>query len=289
MGANNDGLVAPLSGLNPGTADKKPPGDISVIVNDVHVTYRVFGGRLGGTTASKSSLLARAIELGRPSTGPTTHVKAVRGVSFVARTGESIALIGTNGSGKSTLLRAIAGLLPVTSGSVYVASEPALLGVNAALMRQLSGARNIVVGGLAAGLNRKQTMERSGEVADFANLGEFLQLPLSAYSAGMASRLRFAISTIATPDILMIDEALATGDAGFQKKSGERIEQIRANAGTVFFVSHSLDDVRRMCNRAIWLDHGEVVLDGPVDIVADAYDIHVQNALGAPTGTGAGA
>ncbi|MDR2702954.1 MAG: ABC transporter ATP-binding protein [Cellulomonadaceae bacterium] len=263
-------------------------GDISVICNDVHVTYRVFGGRLGGTTAKRMPLLSRAIDLGRPSNGPTTQVKAVRGVSFVARTGESIALIGTNGSGKSTLLRAIAGLLPVTSGHVYVASEPALLGVNAALMRQLSGSRNIVVGGLAAGLNRKQTLERSGEVADFANLGDFLQLPLSAYSAGMSSRLRFAISTIATPDILMIDEALATGDAGFQKKSGERIEQIRKNAGTVFFVSHSLDDVRRMCNRAIWLDRGEVVLDGDVNVVADAYDIHVKNAMDAPTGTTSG-
>jgi len=260
-------------------------GDISVICNDVHVTYRVFGGRLGGTTNKKPSLFTRAIDLGRPSNGPTTQVKAVRGVSFVARTGESIALIGTNGSGKSTLLRAIAGLLPVTSGQVWVASEPALLGVNAALMRQLTGNRNIIVGGLAAGLNRKQTLERSGDVAEFSDLGDFLNLPLSAYSAGMSSRLRFAISTISTPDILMIDEALATGDAGFQKKSGDRIEEIRKNAGTVFFVSHSLDDVRRMCNRAIWLDRGEVVLDGDVNVVADAYDIHVKNAMGAPTGT----
>ena len=268
----------------------KPPtskslGTYSVVVDDLHVTYKVIGGRRGGTTANQPSFLSRLINAGRPDTGPVSRVEAVRGVSFVAKRGESIGIIGTNGSGKSTLLRAAAGLLPPTAGRVYAASEPALLGVNAALMPKLSGERNIMVGGLAMGLNAKEMREKIPEVAAYAELGDFLYLPMSAYSSGMASRLRFAISTVAAPDILMIDEALATGDAAFRKKSMQRIEEIRDNAGTVFFVSHSLAAVRTMCNRAIWLDKGVMVADGPVDEVSDAYDAFIKS--GGNTSAGA--
>ncbi len=122
-------------------------GAPSVVVDNAHVTYRVFGGRKGGTVDSKPSVMSRALNLGRPATGPIRQVKAVRGVSFVAHHGESVGIIGTNGSGKSTLLRAVAGLLPLTDGRVYTASEPALLGVNAALMPKLTGERNITLVG----------------------------------------------------------------------------------------------------------------------------------------------
>jgi len=268
----------------PRRVERKPLGSPSVVVDDVHVTYRVFGGRRGGTADTKTSLVTRALNAGRPSTGPITHVKAVRGVSFVARKGESIGIVGTNGSGKSTLLRAIAGLVPPTTGRVFTASEPSLLGVNAALMPRLTGERNIMVGGLALGLNAHEVRERTPEIADFAELGDFLYLPMSAYSSGMASRLRFAISTIITPDILMIDEALSTGDASFRKKSTRRVESIRDNAGTVFFVSHSLAVVRSMCTRAIWLDKGLIVMDGDVDAVADAYREYVEARTNAAAG-----
>ena len=259
-------------------------GDPTVIVDDVHVTYRVFGGRVGSTTAEKPSLFTRAVQLGRPQTGPITHINAIQGVSLVAHRGESIGIIGANGSGKSTLLRAIAGVLPPTSGKVYIAGEPALLGVNAALIPALTGMRNIMLGGLAAGLSKKEVEARTPEVAEFAELGQYLQLPMNSYSSGMTSRLKFAISTISMPDILMIDEALATGDAAFQKKSLERIEEVRANAGTVFFVSHTMLAVRRMCSRAIWLNKGKAVMDGDVDLVADAYETYIQNRGNAATG-----
>ena len=259
-------------------------GRPSVIVDDVHITYRIIGARKGGTTRAKESLLDRAINLGRPENGPITEVPAVRGVSFVAHKGESIGIVGTNGSGKSTLLRAVAGLLPPTRGRVFVSGEPALLGVNAALMPRLSGERNIMVGGLALGLNAKQVRERTPAVADFAELGDFLYLPMSSYSSGMGSRLRFAISTIQTPDILMIDEALATGDASFRKKSTERIEQVRDSAGTVFFVSHSLGSIRAMCTRVLWIEKGELVADGDVDVVCDAYHEFVQHRTNASAG-----
>lgn len=263
-------------------------GAPSVVVDDVHVTYRVIGGRRGGTAGQKSSLLTRAINIGRPDSGPITEVPAVRGVSFVAHHGESIGIVGTNGSGKSTLLRAVAGLLPPTRGRVFVAGEPALLGVNAALLPKLSGERNIMVGGLALGLSAAEVRERTKSVADFAELGDFLYMPMRAYSSGMGSRLRFAISTIRTPDILMIDEALATGDASFRKKSTARIEEIRSQAGTVFFVSHSLGSVRAMCNRVLWIDKGRLIADGPVDEVCDAYHEFVQSRKGASAGANLG-
>jgi len=264
---------------------RKPLGDPTVIVDDVYVTYRVFGGRVGSTTADKPSLFTRAVEIGRPKGGPITHVNAVRGVSFVAHQGESIGIIGANGSGKSTLLRAVAGVLPPTSGKVYLSGEPALLGVNAALIPALTGYRNIMLGGLAAGLSKKEVELRTPEVEAFAELGDYMQLPMNSYSSGMASRLKFAISTIAMPDILMIDEALATGDAAFQKKSLERIDEVRENAGTVFFVSHSLEAVRKMCSRAIWMNQGKAIMDGPVDAVADAYSDFVEGRGNAATGT----
>ncbi|WP_243063521.1 ABC transporter ATP-binding protein [Humibacter sp. RRB41] len=263
---------------------KRPLGSPSVIVDDVHITYRVFGARKGGTTQTKTSLINRAISVGRPDTGPITEVRAVRGVSFVAQHGESIGIVGTNGSGKSTLLRAIAGLLPPTKGRVFVSGEPALLGVNAALLPRLTGERNITIGGLALGLSLREVREHTPEVAEFAELGDFLYLPMSSYSSGMGSRLRFAISTMQTPDILMIDEALATGDASFRKKSTERIEQIRDHAGTVFFVSHSLGSVRAMCTRVLWIDKGLLVADGDVDEICDAYDAFVKGRTGAAAG-----
>jgi len=264
---------------------RKAMGAPTVIVDDVYVTYRVFGGRVGSTTAEKPSLFTRAVQLGRPQGGPITHVNAVQGVSFVAHQGESIGIIGANGSGKSTLLRAVAGVLPPTSGKVYLSGDPALLGVNAALIPALTGYRNIMLGGLAAGLSKKEVERRAPDVEAFAELGDYMQLPMNSYSSGMASRLKFAISTIAMPDILMIDEALATGDAAFQKKSLERIDEVRENAGTVFFVSHSLEAVRKMCTRAIWLNQGKAVMDGPVDEVADAYRDFIEDRGNAATGT----
>lgn len=268
----------------PKRLERKPLGPPSVVVDDLHITYRVFGARRGGTTRQRTSLWDKAISLGRPDTGPITEVPAVRGVSFVAHHGESIGILGTNGSGKSTLLRAVAGLLPATSGRVFTSAEPELMGVNAALLPRLTGERNIMIGGLALGLNAKQVRESVPKVADFAELGDFLYLPMSSYSSGMASRLRFAISTIRTPEILMIDEALATGDASFRKKSTARIEEIREKAGTVFFVSHSLASVRAMCTRALWIEKGELVADGDVDEVADAYHAFVEGRTNASSG-----
>lgn len=245
------------------------PGEPSVIADDIHVRYRVFGGRKAAT--SEMGRFRRLFNRSRAHIGAVTEVHAVRGVSFVAHHGESIGLIGTNGAGKSTLLRAIAGLMPTSSGAVYVKGSTALLGVNAALVSSLTGAKNVMIGGLALGLTPEEVREQFDEIVEFAGIGDFINLPMKAYSSGMAARLRFAISTAAVPDILMIDEALATGDAAFRARSHEKINEIREHAGTVFLVSHSTKTIERMCDRAIWIDAGEMVADGPADAVVAEY------------------
>lgn len=255
-------------------------GDPVLVVDDLHIVYRVIGGKarqIAGAPnvregqAPKRSLFKRLLSSTSRHVGAVSEVHAVRGISFVAHHGEAIGIVGINGSGKSTLLRAITGLIPPHEGGVYVAGDPALLGVNAALMPQLSGERNIWIGGLALGLTPKQVEERFDEVVEFADIGDFVYMPMKTYSSGMGARLRFAISSAATPDILMIDEALATGDAAFKARSRARIEEVRKNAGTIFLVSHSTSTVEAMCTRVLWVHQGQLVMDGSTEEVLAAY------------------
>jgi teichoic acid transport system ATP-binding protein len=258
------------------TSPAKPTGMLAgqkakptVIVDDVHVTYRVYAS---GRPAKEASFLRkRATSMRR-----LREVHAVRGISFTAHEGEAIGVIGSNGSGKSTLLRAIAGLTPPTKGAVYAETEPTLLGVNAALINDLSGERNIVLGGLALGMTPDEVKEKYDEIAEFAAIGEFLDLPMRTYSSGMQARLRFAIAASITHRVLLIDEALAVGDAKFQRRSEERIRELRSEAGTVFLVSHSLKSVLETCERALWIDKGILRLDGPAGEVVEAYQASVR-------------
>ncbi|MFL6056774.1 MAG: ABC transporter ATP-binding protein [Actinoallomurus sp.] len=238
-----------------------------VVVDDLHIIYRVYGaGGKGNATSALRRILRRE---NRPS---MKEVHAIRGMSFVAYKGDAIGVIGTNGSGKSTLLKAIAGLLPPQSGGVYTEGQPSLLGVNAALMNDLTGERNIVLGCLAMGMGPDEVKNKYDEIVEFAGLKEgFIQLPMRAYSSGMGSRLRFAIASSKSHDVLLIDEALATGDAKFRRKSAAKIDELRKEAGAVFLVAHQLDSIREMCNRVLWVDEGRLVMDGDPDAVVDAY------------------
>lgn len=256
--AGSDATGAPGAGV---TDEGRRP---SVIVDDVHVTYTVY--TTGRRNRQQGGLLNRGPALRRART-----VHAVRGVSFTAYEGESIGVVGHNGSGKSTLLRTIAGLTTPTSGTVYADGNPALLGVNAALINDLSGERNVILGGLALGLSREEIRARYDEVVAFSGIGDAIDLPMSTYSSGMSARLRFAIAASATHRVLLVDEALAVGDAAFRKRSEQRIRELRSAAGTVFLVSHSMSAIRETCQRGIWIDHGELRMDGPVDEVVRAY------------------
>ncbi|MDX3235157.1 ABC transporter ATP-binding protein [Streptomyces sp. ME03-5709C] len=244
----------------------------TVIVDDLHIVYRVHGA--GGGRGTAVNALSRLVR--RKGGNPNVRkVHAVRGVSFTAYRGESIGLIGSNGSGKSTLLKAVAGLLPAESGRVYTQGQPSLLGVNAALMNDLTGERNVMLGGLAMGMSQAEVRERYQEIVDFSGInekGDFISLPMRTYSSGMAARLRFSIAAAKSHDVLMIDEALATGDSRFRKRSEARIRELRQEAGTVFLVSHSNSSIRDTCDRAIWLEHGTLRMDGPTDEVLKAYE-----------------
>ncbi|WP_354587050.1 ABC transporter ATP-binding protein [Janibacter sp. UYMM211] len=198
-------------------------------------------------------------------------VHALRDVSFVARRGEVIGIVGHNGSGKSSLLRIIAGLETPTSGTVLATSDPTFLGVNAALIPELTGAKNVRLGLLAMGLDPAQADAAVDDVIELAALGDAIQRPMKTYSSGMGARLRFAIAAAAQPDILLIDEALATGDAATKARSEERMRQIRDQAGTIFLVSHAAQTIEEMCTRALWLHEGELIADGPARETARMY------------------
>jgi teichoic acid transport system ATP-binding protein len=255
----------------------EPGGDAktpTVIVDDVHVVYRVHGpGGKGTPVAALSRILSG-------TRSPTIReVHAVKGVSFVAYSGEAIGLVGSNGSGKSTLLRAVAGLLPADRGAIYTKGQPSLLGVNAALMNDLSGERNVTLGCLAMGMSAAEVRQRYPDIVEFSGInerGDFISLPMSTYSSGMAARLRFSIASAKSHDVLLIDEALATGDAQFRRRSEDRVRELRTEAGTVFLVSHQIASIRDTCERSIWLESGAIRMDGPTDEVVTAYEDYMR-------------
>ncbi|MCX4762559.1 ABC transporter ATP-binding protein [Streptomyces sp. NBC_01275] len=246
----------------------------TVIADGVDIVYRVngTGGGRGSATAALNRILRRKQT---EKAAGTRLVHAVKNVSFVAYKGEAIGLIGSNGSGKSTLLKAVAGLLPVENGRIYTDGQPSLLGVNAALMGDLTGERNVYLGGLAMGMSREQIKERYQQIVEFSGIndkGDFISLPMRTYSSGMGSRLRFSIAAAKDHDVLLIDEALATGDAQFRRRSADRIREMREHAGTVFLVSHSNSSIRETCERVIWLERGELKMDGPTEDVMQEYE-----------------
>jgi teichoic acid transport system ATP-binding protein len=267
--------VAEFSGYAPASVatDTRIP---TVIVDDVHITYKIHGPSGGG----QSPVAAFKRILTREKSPSIREVHAVKGVSFTAYEGEAVGLIGSNGSGKSTLLRAIAGLLPTDKGRMYIAGQPSLLGVSAALFNDLSGERNVVLGCLAMGMDLAEVRAQTQDIIDFSGInerGDFSSLPMRTYSSGMAARLKFSIAAARKHDVLLIDEALATGDASFLKRSEARVRELRASAGTVFLVSHSLSSILDNCERAVWLESGVMRMDGPAPEVCAAYEEYVRS------------
>lgn len=238
----------------------------TVLVDDAHVTYRVYEDHRQGL---------RHIVANRMRPRPSVRIHAVRGVSLTTTRGEIIGVVGSNGSGKSTLMRAISGALPVTEGAVYASSQPVLLGVGSALKPNLSGWRNIIIGGLALGLRGNEIDELMDEIIEFSGLRDSIDRPMRTYSSGMRARLQFAISTSVAPQILLLDEALAVGDEDFKQRSHQRIRELQGAAGTVFLVSHSLSEIRRTCTRALWLEQGVLMEDNDPSAVIKAYKSHL--------------
>ena len=197
---------------------------------------------------------------------------ALKDVSFHVDRGEVVGIIGTNGSGKSTLLKCISGIYKPTSGTVVTAGRVApMLELGSGFDFELSGRENIFLNGAIMGYSEDFLKEQYDEIVDFSELGEFIHQPLKTYSSGMMMRLAFSVATLVNPEILIVDEILAVGDERFQKKSFERMRKLMDGGATVLMVSHNLDQIRGMCSRVIWLDHGTVRMAGETREICDAY------------------
>lgn len=244
--------------------DDREPKERPVVVevDDLHVTYRVYEDHQLGVRdrITRRQLRRRYREL-----------RAVRGVSLHLHEGESLGIIGSNGSGKSTLLSALTGLLPIEHGTIRVRSRPTLLGVGSVLRQNLSGRRNIILGLLASGMTPAEVERSVAEIIEFSGLQDHIDMPMRAYSSGMRARLAFSIATARTPDVLLIDEALAVGDESFKRKSLHRVNEIRAQAGAVVLVSHNAAEIKSSCDRVLWLDEGQVRAAGDPAEVVDHY------------------
>ena len=198
---------------------------------------------------------------------------ALQDVSFQVKQGERVAILGLNGAGKSTLLKIVAGVLKATKGSVEKKGVIVpLLELGAGFDKQYTGAENIYLYGAMLGYSKSFLKERFDEIVKFSELGDFIHVPLKNYSSGMKARLGFAIATLVEPNILILDEVLAVGDAKFRKKSEKRIKDMFAKGVTVLFVSHNLAQVRSLCTRGILLEKGRLIADGPIEEVAAIYE-----------------
>lgn len=197
---------------------------------------------------------------------------ALKDVSFSVLRGEALGLIGLNGSGKSTMLKVIAGVLKPTKGSVMVNGTVApLIELGAGFDADLTARENVYLNGAILGHSRQEMELHYDDIVEFSELGEFMNVPVKNFSSGMVSRLAFAIATIGTPDILIVDEALSVGDFRFQEKCEHRIQKMIDKGTTILFVSHSIAQVEKLCNKIVWLEHGRIRRSGPVKEICAEY------------------
>lgn len=197
---------------------------------------------------------------------------ALQAIDLEVSAGERVGVIGRNGAGKSTLFRVISRVLPPFRGRVYVAGRIApILELGLGFHGELTGRENVMLQGALLGFSRAETRRRLDRIVGWAELEDFIEAPIRTYSTGMSARLAFAVATEVDPDILLVDEALSVGDEKFQRKCHDRMEALRGRGKTFMLVSHSLDQIRDNCERAIWLHHGRIVRDGPVEDVCLAY------------------
>ena len=198
--------------------------------------------------------------------------RVLRGVSFCVRRGEVVGLIGANGAGKSTLLKLVAGVLKPSAGQLAVFGRVCpMIELGAGFDPELTARENIVLNGAVMGYPEALIRRKFDEIVAFSELEAFLDVPIRSFSSGMTARLAFSVATVVEPEILIVDEILAVGDAAFQAKSKARMTELMQGGTTVLFVSHDLGQIREMCDRAIWLEHGEMKMQGEVNAVCDAY------------------
>jgi ABC-type polysaccharide/polyol phosphate transport system ATPase subunit len=243
--------------------------DDVIILQDTTVRYRVPRERIG---TFKEFIIRRM-------KGQLQYVDllALHHVSLRVKKGEVFGLIGANGAGKTTLLRLVARVMRPTLGRVIVRGRVApLLAMGAGFHPELTGRENVYLNGALLGYTRSQIDECFDQIVDFAEIPDFIDAPLRTYSSGMLARLGFAVATAQMPDILIVDEVLSVGDIAFQEKCGARIRYFREQGASILLVSHDMGGIQKMCNRAAWLNHGEIVQVGPADDVVKQFQVFME-------------
>ena len=254
--------------LLPPFEDRRPNG-CSIEFDNVVLRYPVGPYVKGSLKTAVFSLFGH-----KPLEGSTarTSFTALNGVSLSIKRGERVGIIGHNGAGKSTSLLTIAGIYPIASGKISVHGKiQALFNLGLGFEPDATGRENIIYRGLAMGCTPTEIEDRRNDIIAFADLGDFIDMPVRTYSSGMYVRLAFAISTYLEGDILLVDEVFGAGDAHFQKRAEARFNQLMDKAGIVVMVSHDMDLIRRQCTRALWLDHGMIRADGAAEHIVNEY------------------
>ncbi len=236
-----------------------------IAANNVSMTFRMDVNRTSGLKEWLVNFLTGKREI--------QEFKALSSVTFSVEKGEVIGIIGRNGSGKSTLLKVISGIYKPTMGSVNLGGNVVpMLELGSGFDFELTGYENIFLNGAILGYSEQYLKEKLEEIIAFSELGEFIHMPIKTYSSGMMMRLAFSIATVVKPEILIVDEILAVGDEFFQKKSFARMQELMSGGTTVLFVSHSIEQIREMCNRVIWLEKGQIRMLGETQEVCQAYE-----------------
>lgn len=234
-------------------------------VRNVSMRFRLANDRVSGIKEYVIQRLSGKLKY--------TEFEALKDVSFTVHKGEVVGLIGHNGAGKSTILKVISGILRPSEGSVTVrGSIVPMLELGSGFDMDLTGNENIFLNGAILGYSEEFLKAKYQEIVDFSELSpDFLNMPLRNYSSGMLSRLAFSVATVVEPEVLIVDEVLAVGDADFQKKSMKRMMELMGGGTTVLFVSHNLEQIKKMCTRVVWLDHGRLVEEGSSGAVCADY------------------
>lgn len=238
---------------------------VMIDVRNVTMQYRMSNDRVSNLKEYLIKRLKNNLEF--------EYFTALDDVSFSVRKGEVLGLIGHNGAGKSTILKVISGIVRPTKGSISVAGNVVpMLELGSGFDFDMTGRENIFLNGAILGYSEEFLKAKYDEIVEFAEIGGFIDIPLRNYSSGMIARLGFSIATVVEPEILIVDEVLAVGDANFQNKSKNRMMELMGGGTTVLFVSHGLDQVRELCDHVVWMDHGKVKMYGHTQEVCDAYE-----------------
>ena len=237
--------------------------DTIIEVKDVSMRFRMANDRINSIKEYAIARMRGKLQY--------NEFEALKHVSFDVKRGEVVGLIGHNGAGKSTMLKVISGILKPTEGSVVVRGNVApMLELGSGFDMDMTGRENIFLNGAILGYSEEFLKSKYDEIVAFSEIGQFIDIPLRNYSSGMIARLAFSVATVVVPEILIVDEVLAVGDAAFQEKSRARMMELMGGGTTVLFVSHSLPQIREMCSRVVWLEHGQVQRFGDTQEICDA-------------------